>query len=147
MENEQLELSDIGGVIQDLNLSLFDILPEDDDREARYMKPKVPTIKKGFVRYNNAAKLAKALRLDKGERFDCIVGGNFIFGDLIEAYLVGHNAKAVKMTISTLTLAKQRGQPRQSVTGWLHRRTLPRSVYLLLRQRGARPHSLHLRKP
>lgn len=106
MEDEQLELPDIGGVIQDLDLSLFDILPEDTDREARYIKPKVPTMKKGFVRYDNAVKMARELYLNKGERYDCIVGGNFIFGDLIEAYLVQHHAKAVKMTISTLSLSQ-----------------------------------------
>lgn len=106
MEDEQLELPDIGGVIQDLDLSLFDILPEDTDRAARYMKPKVPTMKKGFVRYDNAVKMARELYLNKGERYDCIVGGNFIFGDLIEAYLVQHHAKAVKMTISTLSLSQ-----------------------------------------
>ncbi len=58
------------------------------------------------MRYDNAVKLAKDLYLDKGERYDCLVSGNFIFGDLIEAYLVQHRAKALKMTISTLSLSQ-----------------------------------------
>ena len=34
------------------------------------------------------------------------VSGNFIFGDFIEAYIVGNNAKCRKMTISTLSLSQ-----------------------------------------
>ncbi len=104
--SDEIDIPDIGGVLTDIDLSLFDILPKETERETRYIKPKILQGKKGFVRYDNAVKLAKDLYLDKGERYDCLVSGNFIFGDLIEAYLVQHRAKALKMTISTLSLSQ-----------------------------------------
>ncbi len=104
--SDEIDIPDIGGVLTDIDLSLFDILPKDTERETRYIKPKILQGKKGFVRYDNAVKLAKDLYLNKGERYDCLVSGNFIFGDLIEAYLVQHRAKALKMTISTLSLSQ-----------------------------------------
>lgn len=102
-----IQFPDIGGVnIPDIDLSLFDILNDKKEQETRYIKPKIYTTDKNFILYDNAVKLAKNLRLNKGERFDCFVSGNFIFGDFIEAYLTEHNAKALKMTITTLSLSQ-----------------------------------------
>lgn len=103
-----LELSDIGGMdLPDFDAALFDIQNGDQtDTESRYSKPKVFNLKSEFVMYDNAQKLAKELRLDFGERSDVFVSGSFIFGDFIEAYLTTHNAKAKRMTISTLSLSQ-----------------------------------------
>lgn len=96
---------DFGNVeIPEFDLSLVDVLNEYE--ETRYMKPKVCSPKSDYIMYDNAVKLAENLRLDKGQRSDVIVGGNFIFGDFIEAYVVTHRAKCRKMTISTLSLSQ-----------------------------------------
>lgn len=56
------------------------------------------------IKYANAQNLAKDIKLDFGFRYDCILAGNFIFGDFIEAFLVEHNVKCLHMVISTLSL-------------------------------------------
>lgn len=97
---------DFGNIgVPDMDFSQFDILGEEDREENRYMKPKRHNPKQGrFILYDNAVKLAKELRLDFGERSDVIVGGDFIFGDFIEAYVTTYMAKCRKMTISTLSM-------------------------------------------
>lgn len=103
--DNNLNLGDIGNFdLPEVDLSFFDIVNEDFNEENRYIKPKVLPFKEEFVLYENAAKLAKDLRLDNKERFDVFVSGGFIFGDFIEAYITTHNAKCRKMTISTLSL-------------------------------------------
>lgn len=101
-----LDIGDIGDFDFDFNPALFDISGNLNE-ETRYVKPKVQPVQKGYVLYDNARKLAKELRINKGERFDALVGGNFIFGDFIEAYIVEHNAKCRKMTVSTLSLGQE----------------------------------------
>ena len=61
-------------------------------------------VKPEYVLYDNAVKLAKDLRLDFGARYDVFVSGSFIFGDFLEAFIIGNNAKCKKMTVSTLSL-------------------------------------------
>lgn len=71
----------------------------------RYQKSKeVKELPSGMIKYANAEKLAKNINLDECSRYNCIVAGNFIFGDFIEAFLVEHNLKCTSMTISTLSL-------------------------------------------
>ena len=102
-----LDFGDIGDFeTLDIDTALFDITGEYGE-ETRYIKPEVHPVKKGYILYSNARKLAKELRLNPGERFDAFVGGDFIFGDFIEAYIVEHNAKCGKMTISTLSLSQE----------------------------------------
>jgi hypothetical protein len=76
------------------------------NEETRYTMPCLYKVPEDFVLYDNAVKLARELRLDKGERADAFVSGNFIFGDFLEAYLTTHRAKAKKMTITTLSLSQ-----------------------------------------
>ena len=107
-----LHLSDIGGIsdIDDLDTSLFDIIPSeeggDSDGETRYIKPRVrsTTTTDDTGIYNRAVTLARDLRLWNGDRFDALINGEFIFGDFIEAFLTTWNAKATRMTISTLSM-------------------------------------------
>ena len=71
----------------------------------RYQKSReVTELPSGMVKYSNADKLAKEINLDKKSRYNCIVSGNFIFGDFIEAFIVVNNAKCEEVTISTLSL-------------------------------------------
>lgn len=103
---------DIGGIkVPEFDPGLVDFIGTEDSaaaaaEETRYTKPKVYQQSSSYVNYENAVKLARDLRLNPGERADCFVSGNFIFGDFIEAYLREHHAKALKMTISTLSLGQ-----------------------------------------
>lgn len=90
----------------------FDVIDEDEeqaraDAQPQYTRPKVYKSKTaGRALYDNADKLARALTLSKGERADCFISGNFIFGDFIEAYIVSHNAHCPEMVVTTLSLSQ-----------------------------------------
>ena len=101
-------LGDIGNLeVPNIDINLLDFVPADEVEETRYTLPKVAAMKSDYICYDNAKKLAKDLRLDKQQRADVFVSGSFIFGDFIEAYLTTHKAKAIKMTISTLSMNQE----------------------------------------
>lgn len=134
------EIGDIGGLdIPEIDLDLFDITDEEDGIETRYTKPRLQRRHADFVRYDNAVKLARALRLDKGERADAIVSGNFIFGDFIEAYLVEHRAHCPRMTIATLSLNQNNVDSLHNLlqAGYIDDLTLIVSVYFWAYERKA----------
>jgi hypothetical protein len=93
-----------GGEGLDFDIADFSLVA--DDEKNRYLKPSVHVVDEKRIFYDNARKLAKQTAIGKGERIHAIVSGNFIFGDFIEAYIVHHNAKVPKMTISTLSLSQ-----------------------------------------
>ncbi len=105
-ETFDIEGFDFGNLdVPDFDLDTLDILADDDREETRYNKPRAHNPHRmSFVVYNNAEKLAENLKLDKGERADAIIGGDFIFGDFIEAYITTHDIGCKKLTISTLSL-------------------------------------------
>ncbi len=98
-------------MIEELNFDLdipdmdFDISISDNGFDNRYIKSKVAKeIPASKLKYSNALKLAKKIKIDKGIRYDVVVAGNFIFGDFIEAFITTNNAKCLQLTISTLSL-------------------------------------------
>lgn len=108
LDDLDLAFGDVGGIeLPDFDINLVDFMPADGAEETRYTLPKVVSMPSEYVCYDNAERMAKELRLDFGQRFDAFVSGNFIFGDFIEAYMVAHNVKAKKMTISTLSLSQE----------------------------------------
>jgi hypothetical protein len=61
-----------------------------------------------FAKYDNALTAARAIGpLEAGERVDMIVSGNFIAGDLIEAYLDVNDLTATEIIIGTLSLSRE----------------------------------------
>ena len=85
----------------------FDVNIGSDDIDSRYSKPKSYSgIKQKHVKYNNALKMAKETRIGENERIDCLVSGNFIFGDFIEAYFVEHQIHTERLVISTLSMSQ-----------------------------------------
>jgi hypothetical protein len=106
---EESQDFDFGNIeIPEFNPDVFNFLGDiDTTEENRYTKPKVYTVNQNFILYENAEKLARELTLNKGERSDVFVAGSFIFGDFIEAYIVSHNAKVKKMTVTTLSLSQE----------------------------------------
>ena len=88
--------------------ALFRSDADEYDYDTKYLKPKRRECKTAdFVCYDNAVALAKQLKLKEGERCDAMVGGNFIFGDFIEAYLTTYNVTCVDMKIATLSLSQE----------------------------------------
>jgi len=85
--------------MSDFNIS--DIQPVND----RYIKPKISK-KVDTIKYENAASLAKKIKLSPGEQIHGIVKGNFIFGDFIEALLYEKKVICEKMYLSTLSLSQ-----------------------------------------
>jgi hypothetical protein len=107
-----LDFGDFGSFDSDTldtdGFSSVDIITaEDDIAQNRYTPPTVIAMKQDFVKYDNAKALARQHRLDFNERIDCVVGGNFIFGDYIEAYLTQYNVLAKEMLITTLSLSQE----------------------------------------
>lgn len=85
----------------------FAITDEDDGLNDRYQKASIykKTLQRN-VKYDNAVKLAKEIELNKGDRYNAIISGGFIFGDFLEAFCVEKNLLVREMTISTLSLSQ-----------------------------------------
>lgn len=82
-----------------------DVPPIDSGRDNRYLRArKVKPLHRCRIKYDNALKLAKECVIDTNIRYTCLVSGNFVFGDFLEAFIVHNNAKCKKLTISTLSL-------------------------------------------
>ncbi|MDR1459220.1 MAG: hypothetical protein LBI60_03295 [Bacteroidales bacterium] len=107
-ENNVLDF-DFGNIeLPEFDPAIFDLADEEAPREeSRYTKPKIYLAKPNFVCYDNADKLARELTVNKRERADVFISGNFIFGDFLEAYIVQRNAKVKRMTVTTLSLSQE----------------------------------------
>jgi hypothetical protein len=73
--------------------------------EKRHIK--CPISKVQFVKFENAKKLSKELLIFKNERYYCIIDGDFIFGDFIEAFITVRNMDVKELTISTSSLSEE----------------------------------------
>jgi hypothetical protein len=144
-ENEKIEdqdlLGDIGNIdLPDVDLSLIDFLPADEMEETRYTLPKIVHYdSERFVLYDNAVKLAKELKVEKGMRADAFIAGSFIFGDFIEAFMTSHNVRAKEMTISTLSLSQDNVDSLAALMrhGYVQNLNLIISVYFWSHERHA----------
>lgn len=78
------------------------------ERENRYIKPlRYRGVADRAVKYSNAEKLAQDLKIANNECIHCIVAGNFIFGDFIEAFFVENNIYTKELTITTLSMSQE----------------------------------------
>lgn len=74
--------------------------------DSRYVKPRIcRDVPANRLRFKNAVDLAKEINFNQHSRYYVIVDGTFIFGDFIEAFLTTYDIKAIKMTISTLSVS------------------------------------------
>lgn len=71
--------------------------------------PRYRAVPSHHVRYDRAADLAREIGpgILAGERFDCLLSGNFIFGDLFEALPDETGEPIDDLTISTLSLGEE----------------------------------------
>lgn len=108
-KDKSYEMLDFGNFdIPEIEIDAFNFMPEEDaDQENRYIKPKLIPMRNEQVVYEHAVDLVKEIKIEEKSRYDCIVSGNFIFGDFIEAFMVRNNCKAINMTITTLSLSQE----------------------------------------
>lgn len=124
----------------DIPMEEFGILDSEDGIEDRYQQA---VVYKGTahrnIKYDNAAKLARELKLQPGGRFNAIIAGSFIFGDFIEAYIVEHNIEVPKMTISTLSMSQDNVDSLRNLLqgGFVQELTLIVSHYFYANERQA----------
>lgn len=73
----------------------------------RYIKPpKTKDIPYKKLKYEKASELVKDIDFQNLDRVFCIVAGEFIFGDFIEAFIVNNNILVEEMIISTLSYSQ-----------------------------------------
>ena len=142
MDKDEIQsiIGDIGGVdIADIDfdINMLDFLNADEVEETRYTMPKIVHMPSDYVMYDNAVRLAKDLRIDFGQRADCFVSGNFIFGDFIEAYLTEHDCTANRMTVSTLSMSQDNVDSFRNLidNGYVEQLDLIVSVYFWFNER------------
>lgn len=72
------------------------------------MKPRMPeTACHHKIKFDNALNLAKGLDLTPGARTTCVVPGNFIMGDLIEALILDRKMDIKSIYINTLSMSQE----------------------------------------
>lgn len=76
--------------------------------ETRYKKPKKwNDLAERRIKYNNALELVKDIDFKSMDRVFCIVSGNFVFSDFLEAFIVENNIEVEEMIISTLSYSQE----------------------------------------
>jgi len=79
----------------------------DKKLSSRYVTPPPSfEIDERYLKYSNAEKLAKDIKIEKNIRHLVIIDGSFIFGDFIEALIVEKNYSVKRMVISTLSMSQ-----------------------------------------
>lgn len=98
---------DFGFDVPEIKIDTEIGLDEDFTIKNRYFKPKtnnlIPVSK---VVFNNAQEAAKNTPPYPDCRYYCIVSGDFIFGDYLEALILDYNINIKEMYISTLAYSK-----------------------------------------
>lgn len=104
-------IPDFGNFNIDLDLSAFDTTAVEfmgeDLEQSRYITPKFQPVNPRHIIYDNAKRLGQKIDIRNHTRHDLIVGGNFIFGDFIEALLTTQRIQAKRMVINTLSLSQE----------------------------------------
>jgi len=78
-----------------------------DGDKKRYVNPGRKKIVSKPVKYRNALNLAKQIGdIKPDDRYFCLLDGNFIQGDFIEAWIIHNQWNVTEMTISTLSLSE-----------------------------------------
>lgn len=101
---------DSAAPMMDFDEIAFDFDPElfafeaDSDVDTRIIKP--PKSKDKTAMWKNAANTAAKIDLQPGCSYFGIIDGSFIFGDLLEALLVGQNLRAERLDIQTLSMSQ-----------------------------------------
>lgn len=106
-EDEMLSISGNIEIDTDIDFDVGDFLLVNEDEKTRIMQPKMArSAVYQSVDYKRAEDMAQKISLEKGSRTTVIVPGNFIFGDLLEALIIGRGIDADELVISTLSISQ-----------------------------------------
>jgi hypothetical protein len=98
---EDLQIDDME---LEFDLEDFDFTDLGEEKNT-FLKPLINS-KKIFVKYENAKNLLKQINPGIGQEVHCLVKGDFIFGDFIEALHVEKNIRSKNLKISTLGMSQ-----------------------------------------
>lgn len=99
------EIPDAGGVDLNFDMGAFDFKVDTEIANDRYQRPAARKPEK--VAYDNAEQLARSIDLHEGFRAFCVISGNFIFADFLEALTRLDKWRVDHMTIHTLTMSQE----------------------------------------
>lgn len=114
-------------------------LVEDKELEQSRWRIIAPAVKSNTVKFARAIDLARHIKPSaEGFRYDCIVGGNFIFGDFLEAFMRIHNIRVDELLISTLSFSQENVDSLKLLKdfGYFKHLTMCTSVYFFSHERG-----------
>lgn len=105
----------------------------------RYIKPpKTKDIPYKKLKYEKAVELVSDIDFQNLDRVFCIVSGNFIFGDFLEAFIVKNNIFVEEMIISTLSYSQDNIDSLQTLIekGYVQKLDLIVSDYFFAHERN-----------
>lgn len=88
----------------DLDDFQVDLQTDDGTGSNTFCKPRV--YKPQTVKYDNAKDLAANMVLEKDANYYCVVSGNFIFGDLLEALIIQHRLLVYDLHVCSLSISQ-----------------------------------------
>ena len=104
IENEKIEFNEKAF---EFNEGFSDISIQSDKFQNRYIKPpKTKNIPYKRLKYKYAEQLVDDINFEELDRVFCIVAGNFVFSDFLEAFIVKHNILVPEMYLSTLSYSQ-----------------------------------------
>ena len=117
----------------------FDFLDDDsgtnrDDRiDDRFIKLQNSPIACHQVSYSNARRLARDIKIQRGETVFCNLNGKFVFGDFIAAFIQENNLTVVELTVISLSGGIDNLEMLEALKarGWVERINLVLSEYFL----------------
>lgn len=105
---QDIDLPDASTIDLDLDFDIGDFTLIDDEEDARYLHPKMSrSAVYTSIDYSNAKLMADRVSLEPNTRTTVIVPGSFIFGDLLEAFVLHRGLDVREMYISTLSINEE----------------------------------------
>jgi hypothetical protein len=101
-------MADLNAEFDDFDFDM-DMFEDEESKPATSKFARVKRFKRpSCVKYKYAQELVKDIGIvEEGEHINAIVSGNFIAGDLIEAYLFDNDLVAEEILISTLSMSRE----------------------------------------
>jgi hypothetical protein len=91
----------------EFNEGFSDISISQERFNNRYIKPpKTKNIPYKLLKYKYAEQLVNDIDFQNLDKIFCIVAGNFVFSDFLEAFIVKHNILVEEMILSTLSYSQ-----------------------------------------
>lgn len=105
----------------------------DDKIDDRFIKLQNKAIICRQVNYNHARRLARDIKIQRGETIFCNLNGRFIFGDFIGAFIQENNLSVVELTVMSLSGGIDNLEMLEALKsrGWVQKVNLVLSEYFL----------------